>query len=150
MSRRMHGTVSVVIDRSPDEVFDYLRDPTRHGEWSPRPYRAEGVDGPVEQGATFTSFGWVPGDAEHRNEVEVTGFDPPTLIEFTAKEQGENFLSTYRLSPQGSGTKVDKILDMPRPGGVGGLMFPVLFAGFIKPATRKGLRMLKDRLESKG
>ncbi len=150
MSGRLHGNVSVVIDRPPEEVFEYLRDPTRHAEWSPRPYRTEGVDAPVERGSRFTSFGWVPGDGDHRNEVEVTGFDPPKLIEFTATEQDENFVSTYRLSPQGSGTKVEKVLDMPRPGGVGGVMFPLLFAGFIKPATRKGLRMLKDRLESQG
>ncbi len=145
---RISGTVSVTIDRTPQEVFDYLRDVGRHAEWSPRPYRIEGVEGPVSAGTTFTSYGWVPGDDDHRNDVEVTAYDEPNKIEFTGMDRGEPFVNTFVLSPTGSGTKVDKIMDMPRPGGIGGAMFPIMFNGFIKPANGKGMKMLKQRMEA--
>ena len=42
---------------------------------------------------------------------------------------------------------MDKIINMPRPSGLIGVLFPVLFSGLIKPATNKGMGMLKERLE---
>ncbi len=148
MTKRLRGTVGATISRPQDEIFDYLRDVHRHAEWSPRPYRVEGIDGQVELGSTFVSYGWIPGDRDHRNDVTVTKLDAPTSIEFTSEEQGEQFINTYTLTPVADGTRVDKHMDMPRPGGLGGMFFPLLFAGFIKPANQRGMGMLKDRLES--
>jgi uncharacterized protein YndB with AHSA1/START domain len=147
MSGRAKAHLSIVVNRKPDEVFAYLSDVCKHAEWSPKAYRVEGVDGPVQLGSTFASFGWVPKDADHRNDVEVTAFDAPRRIEFTGREKGEDFLSTYVLTAQGDGTKVEKLLDMPTPGGVGGALFPLILSGFIKPATNKGMKMLKANLE---
>jgi uncharacterized protein YndB with AHSA1/START domain len=148
MTGRAKTQVSIVIDRKPDEVFAYLADVQKHGEWSPKAYRVEGVEGPVQLGSKFTSWGWVPKDADHRNEVEVTAFDPPRTIEFTGRERGEDFRNTYVLTPQGNGTRIDRTLDFPKPGGFGGVVFPLVLGGFIKPATNKGMKMLKAKLES--
>ena len=148
MSGRAKAQCSVVVQRKPEEVFAYLADIRRHAEWSPKAYRVEGVDGPVGLGTTFTSYGWVPKDAEHRNDVEVTVFEPSSRLRFTAREKGEDFLSTYVLTPQGGATKVDKLLDMPKPPGVSGAFFPLVVGGFIKPATQKGMNMLKAKLEA--
>ena len=148
MGGRAKAQCSVVVEREPEEVFAYLTDVRRHAEWSPKAYRVEGVDEPVGLGSTFTSYGWVPKDAEHRNDVEVTQFEPPSRLRFTAHERGENYLSTYVLTPQGNATKVDKLIDMPKPGGVAGAFFPLVVGGFIKPATQKGMNMLKAKLEA--
>jgi uncharacterized protein YndB with AHSA1/START domain len=148
MSGRVKAHVSIMVNRKPDEVFAYIADVHKHSEWSPKAYRVEGIDGPVQLGSTFTSFGWVPKDADHRNEVEVTAFDPPRTIEFTGRERGESFINTYVLTPQGNGTKIDRTLDFPKPDGVGGVVFPLFLGGFIKPATTKGMRMLKAKLEA--
>jgi len=148
MSGRAKATCSVVVQRKPEDVFAYLADVRRHAEWSPKAYRVEGVDGPVSLGSRFTSFGWVPKDADHRNDVEVTGFEPPSRIQFTGRERGQDYLSTYVLASQGSATRVDKLLDMPKPGGFGGVVFPLVLSGFIKPATQKGMKMLKAKLEA--
>jgi uncharacterized protein YndB with AHSA1/START domain len=147
MSGRARAQVSVVVHRKPDEVFAYLADVTRHAEWSPKAYRVEGIEGPVELGSTFTSYGWVPKDAEHRNDVEVTQFQPPSRLQFTAREQGQDFLSTYVLTQEGDDTRVVKAVDMPRPDGFTGAIFPLVLGGFIKPATNKGMKMLKANLE---
>ena len=148
MSGRAKAQLSIIVNRKPDEVFAYLSDVGKHAEWSPKAYRVEGVDGPVKMGSTFTSYGWVPKDADHRNDVEVTAFDPPRRIEFTGREKGEDFLNTYVLTPQGAATRIDRTIDMPKPDGVGGALFPLILGGFIKPATNKGMKMLKAKLES--
>jgi uncharacterized protein YndB with AHSA1/START domain len=147
MGKRARAQLRIDVRRPPEDVFTYIADVRRHGEWSPKAYRVEGIDGPVQLGSTFTSYGWVPKDADHRNEVEVTAFEPPTRIQFTARERGEEYLNTYVLSAAGGGTRVDRTLDMPTPNGAGGVVFPLFLAGFIKPATQKGMRMLKANLE---
>ncbi|MGH3626708.1 MAG: SRPBCC family protein [Sciscionella sp.] len=147
MSGRAKAHLTTVVNRRPEDVFTYLADVDKHAEWSPKAYRVEGFDAPAHLGSTFTSFGWVPKDADHRNDVEVTAFDPPRKIEFTGRERGEDFLNTYVLTSQGDGTRIDRTLDMPKPGGVGGVFFPLVLGGFIKPATNKGMKMLKANLE---
>ena len=147
MSGRAKAELSITVNRKPDEVFAYLSDVGKHAEWSPKAYRVEGVNEPVQLGSTFTSFGWVPKDADHRNDVEVTAFDPPRRIEFTGREKGEDYLNTYVLTPQGNATRIDRTIDMPKPDGVGGALFPLVLGGFIKPASNKGMKMLKAKLE---
>ena len=149
--RRLALRFTTEIARSPQEVFDYLADVRRHAEWSPKAYRIDGLaEGPVHLGSTFTSYGYVPREPDHRNEVEVTRFDPPKEIEFTAMDRGEPFVNRYTLTPQGVGTRVDRVMDMPRPDGLMGAVLPLFAAGFIKPAVGKGMGMLKQRLEQGG
>ena len=148
MRDRAKTQVSIVVNRKPDEVFSYLADVPKHKDWSPKAYRVEGLEGPVQLGSRFTSYGWVPKDADHRNDVEVTAFEPPRRIEFTGRERGEDFVNTYLLTPQGNATRIDRTLDFPKPSGVMGVMFPLILGGFIKPATNKGMKMLKSNLEA--
>jgi uncharacterized protein YndB with AHSA1/START domain len=148
MAGRVLIETTVDVAKPPDAVFAYLADVTRHGEWSPKPYRVEGADGPVAQGTTFTSYGWVPGDGDHRNDVTVTTFDPPRILAFSSAEKDEKFVNTFTLTPSGGGTRVDRVMDMPRPGGFAGLLFPVLVPTLIRPGVAKGMRLLKQRLES--
>ncbi len=148
MGTRFQIRNEVTVAKPAEEVFAYLADVTKHAEWSPKPYRVEDLSGPVAQGATFTSYGWIPGDKEHRNDVEVTGYDPPRAITFTSREKGEQFVNTFTLTPAGTGTTVTRVIDMPRPGGVFGMVFPLIANGYVKPAVGKGLTMFKKRLES--
>jgi uncharacterized protein YndB with AHSA1/START domain len=148
MTGRAKTQVHIVIDRKPEDVFAYIADVQKHKDWSPKTYRVEGLDGPVQLGTTFTSYGWVPKDADHRNDVEVTAFEPSTRIEFTGREKGEDFVNTFVLVPDGNTTRIDRTLDFPKPSGFGGAMFPLVLGGFIKPATNKGMKMLKANLEA--
>jgi uncharacterized protein YndB with AHSA1/START domain len=150
MGTRLRIRNEVTIAKPAEEVFAYLADVTRHGEWSPKPYRVEDVSGPVARGTTFTSYGWVPGDKEHRNEVEVTAYDAPRTIAFTSREKGEQFVNTFTLTPAGDGTTVTREMDMPRPGGAFGMVFPLVAHGFVKPAVGKGMGLLRKRLEGAG
>jgi uncharacterized protein YndB with AHSA1/START domain len=141
---------TVEVNRSPQEVFDYLADVTKHAEWSPKPYRIEGLSGPVGMGTTFTSFGWIPRDKDHRNDVEVTEWNPPSALTLTSTEKGEKIVNRFVLTPTGSGTRVERTMDMPKPPGVVGAIFPLFLGAFIKPAVQKGMNMFKQHAEAAG
>lgn len=148
MPHRFVGSATVVVDRPAEEVFDYLLDVRRHGEWSPKPYRVEGIEGPVEAGSTFTSYGWIPGDGDHRNEVEVIEVDPPSRLKFKSVESGEEFFNTYLLTAHGQSTTVEKHFDMPRPAGALGVVFPLIFAAVVKPGIGKGMKMFQEKVNA--
>lgn len=152
MADRVTVVSSVQVERPPAEVFDYLTDVARHSEWSPKAYRVEGISAGdhVAKGTRFTSFGWLPNDKDHRNEVQATEVTPPERLVLTSTESGEQFVSTFTLTPTGAGTRVERVMDMPRPGGVLGVVFPVIKAVLVQPDVNKGLSNLKARLEAGG
>jgi uncharacterized protein YndB with AHSA1/START domain len=147
---RATATASVEVGKPPAEVFAYLCDVSRHGEWSPKAYRVEGVaaGAPLQQGTHYTSYGWVPRDKDHRNEVEVSEVVAPTRLVLTATDGGQKFISTFTVPASGAGSRVQRVMDMPKPGGLLGLVFPVILAALVKPDVAKGLNKLKTNLEN--
>ena len=139
---------TVVVQQPQQEVFDYLADISRHDEWSPTPWRLETDPGTLAAGTKFTSFGQIPGDKNHRNDVEVTECTPPSRIVWETDEKEGHSVNSFVLTPEGTGTKVERTFDIPRPKGFVGVLFPVFSALYIKPTLRKGLKKFKQRLES--
>ena len=147
MAERVVATFTTTIDRTPDVVFDYLADVSKHAEWSPKPFRVEGPTGTVKAGDTFTSVGCIPGDKDHHNEVTVTECNRPTRLVLDSKEKDDHFVNTFELEADGSGTRLIRTVDAPRPGFPLSVVFPILMATFIRPDVNKGLRNLKAKLE---
>ena len=147
MGERSTASFSITIDRTPDAVFDYICDVSRHSEWSPKPYRAEGTTGPVKTGDTFSSVGTIPGDKNHRNEVTVAECSPPRRLVLDSIEKDEHFINTFECEADGSGTRLTRIVDAPKPGFPLSVVFPLIMAAFIRPDVNKGLRNLKGILE---
>ena len=151
MARHETVTSSVHVERPPAEVFDYLADVARHGEWSPKPYRVDGVAAgqPVAAGKRFTSFGWQPGDKDHRNDVEVTAVQAPSRLALSSTDKGQLTLNTFTVAADGTGSRVERVMEVQRPGGVVGLVFPLIAALLIRPDIAKGLARLKSNLEGR-
>ena len=147
---RVIARASIDVARPAEQVFAAVADLRGHADWSPKPYRTEGLpDGaPVVQGTRYTSYGWLPNDKDHRNEVEVTELAAPTRLVLTATESGEQFVTTFTVTPTGTGSRIERVADMPKPGGVVGLLFPVLLKLLIQPDMTKGLTNLKTTLEA--
>jgi uncharacterized protein YndB with AHSA1/START domain len=141
---------TVTIDRSAGEVFDYLADFSRHGEWSPKAFRTEGLaPGPVTQGMSFVTYGAIPGDKEHRNEVEITDVQRPSRLAFLAIEpNGEVFVNTFSVTGAGSGCQVERTWEFPKPTGVMGVAFPLFLRAYVRPQGQKNLDKLKHALET--
>ena len=147
MTERKVLTFSTTIDRPPDVVFDYIADVSKHAEWSPNPFRVEGTISHVKAGDTFASVGTIPGDKNHRNEVTVTECTPPRRLVLDALEKDEHFINTFDVEADGSGTRLTRIVDAPKPKFPLSVAFPLIKAIFISPDVNKGLRNLKARLE---
>src|ERR1700693_857579 len=118
-SDRDVNTFSVEIDRPAPEVFAYLSDLTRHGEWSPTGLRVESIapGRPVAVGARYRSFGFNLG-RQFENQLEITELEPPKRFGFTAQTQigSRLFRHTFVLTPTAAGVRVDRIIDEPKVG----------------------------------
>src|SRR5689334_22692116 len=147
MAERSVMEFSVSIDRAPEAVFDYILDVSKHAEWSPSPFRVEGSSGPVKVGYTFTSVGRLPGDKNHRNDVTVAESSPPQRLVLDCVDHGKHFINTFTLEAAGSGTKLTRTVDAPKPTFPLSVVFPLIKAAFINPEVNKGLGMLKANLE---
>jgi uncharacterized protein YndB with AHSA1/START domain len=146
MAGRKAITCSVTIAQPPEQVFAYVTDVSKHAEWSPKPFRVEDLSGPVTKGTTFTSYGTIPGDKNHRNDVEVTEYEPPSRFALRSAEKDEHFFNTFEISAEGAGSKLLRTMDMPVPGGFLGVVFP-MFVPLIRRDVQKGLNKLKANLE---
>lgn len=149
MAKRAEMDWSIVIGTSPEEVFDYLVDVNRHHEWAHGDFRVEDVsDTPLKAGSTWTSYGFQPPKSpDHRNDVTVTALERPTRFAFTALDKGEEYLTSYTLVPDGAGTRLERTMDIPKPGGAAGLAFGGIVKTIIKPGVQKTLETFKSNLE---
>jgi uncharacterized protein YndB with AHSA1/START domain len=146
------ASVSITIQAPPEVVWPWVSDITRHGEWSPKPYRVELVSGePGAVGSHYRSVGWVPpNDGNHSNEVELTEVVPTSRFALTATDESGTFRSTYDLRPVGDGTEVTFHIEFPKMKGVSAVMVPLLFPIVAKPDFRKRMGLLKQKVEAAG
>jgi uncharacterized protein YndB with AHSA1/START domain len=148
-SDRVVKTFSVDIGRPAPEVFAYLSDLTRHGEWSPTGLRVEPIaPGPVAVGGRYRSFGFNLG-RQFENQLEITEFEPPKRFGFRAQTQigSRLFRHTFVLTPTAAGVRVDRIIEEPKVGVIFGLLAWIV----IPPRRqRKTLKLLKSRIETLG
>ena len=96
-------TESVEIERSPDEVFAYLDDLTRHGEWQESIVSAEKLtDGPTRVGTRVRQTRRTPGGSQTFT-YEVTEHDPPRRSSFRAIDGAVRPVGTLAVEPVGDG-----------------------------------------------
>ena len=148
MEQRATVRAAVAVDRPPEQVFAYVADVSRHGQWSPKKLRVTDLpaDGELTVGTTFTSYGHLPGRPEHRNDVRVLELDPPRRLVLESTDASGTYRSTFEVAPNGSGSTVVRELEMPRPGGLLGLTLPLFLRRVLGRDLDKGLRNLATRL----
>ncbi|MEO8330194.1 MAG: SRPBCC family protein [Candidatus Nanopelagicales bacterium] len=140
---------TIETEVSPEVAFEYLSDVGRHAEWSPKPYRVDPVpELPLQQGVAYQSYGAVPGDKDHANQVEVTLVDAPHRLVLTCSDKGEQYVHQFDIASFGGGSRITRTVEAPRPTGFVRLIFPLIFAMFINPEVSKGMKMLKANLTS--
>lgn len=74
---------------------------------------------------------------------------PPRRLVLNSTDRGQQFISTFTLSPAGSGTRVEPEMDLARPGGLPGLLLPLIANLLIKPDVAKGPGTRMALLEAK-
>jgi uncharacterized protein YndB with AHSA1/START domain len=146
----MHVEESVVINRPPQEVFDYVANRENLPEWSsPILEVQKHTRGPLtEEGARYTTVAKALG-RRFQTPFEVTVHDPPRR--HTDTSRGGPFPQEYTHifeEVEGGGTRLTEVTE-GEPGGFFRLVGPLLEASGRRQ-FRADLETLKDLLEAQG
>jgi uncharacterized protein YndB with AHSA1/START domain len=139
---------TIEIDRSPEDVFAYLDQLDRHGEWQGTiiSTRVE-TDGPTRVGTRAVDRRKVPGGPRDIG-YEVTEHDPPRKTSFRGIDGPVRPVGTVTVEPLDDGLRSRVTLEFDLQGhGIG-----KLFAPFARRQAAQQLPQdqakLKERLES--
>jgi uncharacterized membrane protein len=142
-------TSSIEIDRPQKEVFSYLDELDKHGEWQESLSGARVVtEGPVGVGTKVVETRKVPGGARDVT-YEITAHDPPRQSSWKGLDGPIRPVGTVTVEPLGeSRSRVQVEFDL-EGHGIG-----KLFAPFVRAQARKQVpadqAKLKQILEERG
>jgi len=138
---------TVEIERSPEDVFAYLDDLSRHGEWQEAIESTKVLtEGPTKVGSRAVDTRKVPGGPRDFT-YEITAHDPPRSSSFRVVNGPVRPFGTITVEPAGEGrSKVTLELDFAGHG------FGKLLAPMVRRDARKRVpadqAKLKERLEA--
>jgi carbon monoxide dehydrogenase subunit G len=135
---------SVQIDRSPEEVFDYLVDLRNELEWNPDAQSMTKItDDPIGVGTKFLAK-WKQSKLV---EVECIRFERP--YRWVHSNGGSlTVVIDVTLKPQGTATLMVVRFDVS-PRGLTRLFFPIILPQ-LKRAEKQNMAHIKNALEKRG
>lgn len=137
---------TVEIARRPEEVFAYLDDLARHGEWQAQLVSVHvDTDGPTRVGTKATETRRM-GRREQTGTFEITEHDPPRSFAFRGLDGPIRPVGKGTVEPAGDGSRVTIELDF-EGHGLGKLLLPLVRSQARKQIPKDHGR-LKERLES--
>jgi uncharacterized membrane protein len=139
---------SIEIARSPEEVFAYIDDLERHGEWQSQivSVRRDTL-GPTAVGTRATDVRRTP-MGKQSVTYEITEHDPPRRAAFRGLNGPVRPVGTVVVEPVGDGrSKVTLELDLEGHGLLGMLVAPMARSQARKEVPQDQQR-LKERLEA--
>jgi uncharacterized membrane protein len=142
-------TESIEINRRPEDVFAYLDDVERHGEWQQQIVNVEPQgDQPMGVGKRVRETRRVPG-GDRTMTYEITEHDPPKQSSFKVLDGPIRAVGTVSVEPTGDGsrTKLTITIDFEGHGLGGKVLLPVAKAQARKQIPKDQARM-KELLES--
>lgn len=110
--------LSTYVEASPETVYDLVADVTRTPEFSPEVKSCTWLDGATTAavGARFKARNKVQRGPGWSNKPVVTVADRGREFTFTRTELGGGTMRwSYRLAPQGTGTRVTESYELERP-----------------------------------
>jgi uncharacterized membrane protein len=139
---------SIEIDRTPADVFAYLDDLGKHGEWQEQILRVRvDTDGPTRVGSRATDTRRLPGGTREIS-YEITEHEAPHTTSFRGVNGPVRPRATLTVEPLDGGARSKLTLDFALEGkGIGVLLAPLARANARK-AIPKSHRRLKEILES--
>ena len=139
---------SIEVNRRPEDVFAYLDQLDRHGEWQGQivSIRVEN-EGPTRVGSRATDRRRVPG-GEREITYEITEHDPPRKASFLGLNGPIRPKGTVTVEPVGDGSGSRITLDLDFEGrGFGKVLLPLVRMD-AKKRVPEDQRRLKERLEA--
>lgn len=136
---------SIVVDRPPEQVFDYIADLKHEPQWNPDASNVvKKTDGEIRQGTVF--------EEDYRRVghyvTTVDSFDRPRDLGFDARNPKTDALVRFHLEPRGeSQTEVSCRMELTMKGGFK-LAEPLLGPVIRRQIESKRGRMLKRAVEA--
>jgi uncharacterized membrane protein len=140
---------SIEINRRPEDVFAYLDDVKRHGEWQDQIVDVQPQDHePLRVGSRVKETRRVPG-GNRSMTYEVTEHDPPRQSSFRVLDGPVRALGTVSVEPLGEGSRsrLTITIDFSGHGLAGKVLLPVAKSQARKQIPKDQAR-LKELLES--
>jgi uncharacterized protein YndB with AHSA1/START domain len=139
---------SIEISRSPEDVFAYLDDPSRHGEWQSQIVTTEvETAGPTRVGTRVRQTLRL-GGREQEMSYEITEHDPPRSYAFRGMDGPLRPVGHGKVEPVGDGTRSRVTIELDfEAHGLGKVLRPVVVSQARKQVP-EDQRQLKERLES--
>jgi hypothetical protein len=140
---------SIEIARSQDDVFAYLDDLARHGEWQDSIVSARvDTEGPTRVGTRATETRRM-GNREQAISYEITAHDPPRSFAFRGLDGPLRVVGSATVEPVGDGSSSRVVLefDFEPHGLLGRLVAPMARKQAAKEIP-KSQQKLKQILES--
>ena len=117
---------SIDIPTPPDAVFPYLFEADKVPQWTTGLSSYERLDGgALGKGSKFRENLEVSGQKIDA-ELEITAFEPPHRAESRTEIRGIDVVSTYELTPSGSGTRLTQTIEASGGGLKGRVLIPVI------------------------
>jgi uncharacterized protein YndB with AHSA1/START domain len=142
-------TESVEIGRSPEDVFVYLDDLSRHGEWQEQIVSAlVESPGPTTVGTRVTETRHVGGHDQQITYM-ITEHDPPRTFAFRGQDGPVRPIGKGTIEPldDGKRSRVTIELDFEAHGLLGKMLLPMVPSQARKQVPKDQQR-LKERLET--
>ena len=139
---------TVEISKPPQEVFAYLDDLARHGEWQNQIVEVVSVsEGPPRVGSRATEKRRVPGGVREFT-YEIVEHDPPRKASFRVLDGPVRPVGTVTVEPLDDGSRSRFTLELDFEGhGIGKLLAPLARRDARKRVPEDQVR-LKEKLES--
>jgi uncharacterized protein YndB with AHSA1/START domain len=139
--------VSTEIGASPTEVFDYIADLTRHGEWAVDPLEIRLVEGDGGVGSRYQSAARSKGKTIPA-EIRITASDRPKRLGFEVSDLTGSYAHEFTLEPSGAGTRVERRITTSHLSPAQLLLFWVVYPTVKRPNARRAMENLRARLMS--
>jgi uncharacterized membrane protein len=141
-------THSIEIERPPEEVFSYVDQLQRHGEWQSTIVSTKlDTEGPTRVGSRATNKRKVPGGTQNVT-YEITEHDPPRKASFRGTNGPVRPVGTFTVEPVGERSSRATIEIDFRGHGLLGLVLAPLARSQARKEIPKDHQRLKERLES--
>jgi uncharacterized membrane protein len=139
---------SIEIARRPEEVFAYVDQLERHGEWQEEIVSSKvETEGPTRVGSRATDTRRMPGGPRDIS-YEIVEHDPPRKTSFRGLEGPVRAVGTVTVEPLDDGSRSRVTLEFDLEGhGIGKLLAPLARRQARKSIPENQLK-LKERLES--
>ena len=139
---------TVEIARSPEDVFAYMDQLERHGEWQTQIVSVtRETEGPVRVGTRATDLRRTP-MGKQSVTYEITEYDPPRKVSFRGLNGPIRPVGTVTVEPIGEGrSRLTLHLELKGHGLFGALIAPLAQRDAHKQVPKDQQR-LKERLEA--